>query len=64
MHKPYDTAAKEILGHNPDSWMAYLSLKSDGPIRIIDADLAAVTAEAEKVYRVGGRRAHLVHIEL
>jgi hypothetical protein len=64
MHKPYDTAAKEILGHNPDCWMAYLRLKSDGPIRVIDADLAAVTAEADKVYRVGGRRAHLVHIEL
>jgi Domain of unknown function (DUF4351) len=64
MHKPYDTATKEILGHGPNSWMAYLQLKASGPIRVIDANLAAVTAEADKVYRVCGRGAHLVHVEL
>jgi predicted transposase YdaD len=26
MHKPYDTATNEILGHGPNSWMAYLQL--------------------------------------
>jgi hypothetical protein len=64
MHKPFDTATNEILGHGPISWMAYLRLKPGGPLEVIDANLAAVTAEADKVYRVSGLGGHLIHIEM
>jgi hypothetical protein len=64
MHKPYDVSAKDFWAHDPDSWMDYLHLASGGPIRVIDANLSAVTAEADKVYPVGGAGPHLVHIEL
>ena len=64
MSKPYDISTREFLAHDPDSWMAYLHLNASGPIRVIDANLAAVTAEADKVYHVGGQGAHLIHIEM
>jgi hypothetical protein len=44
--------------------MAYCRLNAGGPIDVIDADVSTVPAEADQVYRVGGRRSHLIHVEM
>jgi hypothetical protein len=62
--KPYAVTTKDMLQRDPPSWMAYLRLKPGGPIDVIDADVSTVPAEADQVYRIGGRRSHLIHIEM
>jgi predicted transposase YdaD len=62
--KPYDVTAKDLLKRGPDSWMDYFGLNAGGPIQAIDTDLSTVPAQTDQVYRVGGRRAHLIHVEM
>jgi len=62
--KPYDVTTKDLLKRGPDSWMAYFRLNAGGPIQAIDTDVSTVDAQADQVYRVGGRRAHLIHVEM
>jgi hypothetical protein len=64
MSKPYAVTTKDMLQRDPPSWMAYLRLKAGGPIDVIDADVSTVPAEADQVYRIGGRGSHLIHIEM
>jgi hypothetical protein len=61
--KPYDVTTKDILRRDPPSWMDYLRLSPPGgPIDVIDADVSTVPAETDRVFRVGGPRAHLIHV--
>jgi hypothetical protein len=63
--KPFDATAKDLLETHPGSWMEYLHLRSQGPVRVINADLSTVTTEADKVLRVDDEpQPWLVHIEL
>jgi hypothetical protein len=63
--KPYDVTGKDLLRRDPPSWMAYLRLAvPGGPIEAIDADVSTVPAEADRVYRIRGRSAYLVHVEM
>jgi hypothetical protein len=64
MSKPYAVTTKDMLQRDPPSWMAYLRLNPGGPIDVIDADVSTVPAGADQVYRIGGRRSHLIHIEM
>jgi hypothetical protein len=64
MSKPYAVTTKDMLQRDPPSWMTYCRLKAGGPIDVIGADVSTVPAEADQVYRIGGRRSHLVHIEM
>lgn len=45
MAKPFDTAAKHALDLSAGSWLAYLRVVPDGPVRVMDADVSTVTAE-------------------
>lgn len=63
MPRPYDVTTKDLLQRDPASWLGYLRLETGGPVQVIDADVSTVPAEADLVYRVGGPRRHLVHIE-
>ena len=54
MFKPFDITTKSLLEGYPESWLAYLGLVPDGPVTVIDTDLATVTAEADKVFRIDG----------
>src|SRR5262245_64598052 len=63
MSMPYDATTKELLRRFPGPWLAYLGLAPSGPIPVVDTELSTVTAEVDWVYRVGGRRPHLIHIE-
>jgi hypothetical protein len=63
--KPYDVTGKDILRRDPPSWLAYFRLAvAGGPIDVVDADLSTVSAEADWVYRIGGRLVHLIHVEM
>lgn len=65
MSKPYDVTSKDLLWRDPPSWMAYLRLRAaGGPIEVVDADVSTVPAEADRVYRIRGRLAHLIHVEM
>lgn len=63
MAKPFEAATKQLVEAYPDAWLTYLGLQPTGPVAIVDADLAAVTAEADKVPRVDAPVPWLVHIE-
>ena len=64
MTKPNDVTTKDLLKRGPDSWMAYFRLNAGGPIQVIDTDLSTVPAQVDQVYRVVGRRSHLIHVEM
>jgi len=64
MSKPYAVTTKDLLQRDPASWMAYFRLSTGGPIQAIDADVSTVPAQTDQVYQVGGRGAHLIHIEM
>ena len=62
--KPYDVTIRNLMQPDPPAWMDYLRLHVGGPIQVMDTDVSTIPAQADWVYRVGGRRAHLVHIEM
>src|SRR5262249_21396032 len=47
----------------PQDWMAHLGLPRAVPVEVIDADLSAVTAGADKVLRVLDPTPWLLHLE-
>jgi hypothetical protein len=51
MPKPFDAATKYLIELRPGDWLAYLGLPR-AAVEVIDADLATVTASADKVLRV------------
>ena len=64
MTKPYDSTSKFLLEEFPGDWLALAGLTPRGPIELIDANLSTITAEADKVIRVGGPSPWLAHFEL
>lgn len=64
MSKPFDNATKELLERYAEPWLRCFGLVPDGPVRVIDADLSTVSAEADKVFRIDGPTPYLVHIEM
>jgi hypothetical protein len=54
MSKPFDNATKELLDRYPEPCLLCLGLVPDGPVRVIDADLSTVSAEADKIFRIDG----------
>ena len=64
MAKPYDVTTRDLLQRDPASWLAYFRLNATGPIEVIDADASTVPAEADRVYRIRGRLAYLIHVEM
>lgn len=64
MAKPYDSASKFLVDEFPGDWLALAGLPVAGPVEVVDANLATITAEADKVIRVGGAAPWLAHIEL
>src|SRR6266508_4531159 len=63
MATPFDATTKQLVEAYPDSWLVYLGLQPAGPVAVVDADLATVTAEADKVLRVDAPAPWLLHLE-
>jgi hypothetical protein len=59
----FDTTTKFLVETYPADWMTFLGLGPSGPVEVIDADLSTVSAEVDKVVRVGKRSPWLAHLE-
>jgi hypothetical protein len=61
--KHYDATLKDLLETDPSAWLEFLHVGQAGPIRVIDSDLATVTAAADKVLLLDGPTPSLIHVE-
>lgn len=64
MPKPYDAGLKVLVDEHLPDWLALVPRRPRGPVRVIDADLSAIKANADKVVRVGDKSPWLLHVEL
>jgi predicted transposase YdaD len=64
LSKPFDATTKELLERNPRAWLEFLLSRDVGKVRVVNADLSTITSEADKVFRVEGRKPWMVHVEL
>lgn len=62
MSKPFDVTSKFLIEQHPADWLAFAGWTAD-EVQVIDADLASVTAAADKVLRVSGPPPWLGHVE-
>jgi hypothetical protein len=60
----FDVSAKELVWDDPAAWLDRLGIGPPGPVEVIDSDITALTAAADKVIRVGGPAPYLVNFEL
>ncbi len=63
MSKPFDPTLKHLFEARPIDGLRYVGLSVTDPVAVIDADLSTVSAEADKVIRVGGDNPWLAHLE-
>lgn len=65
MSKPYDATSKDLIETDPAGWVAFLGCPTPpDAVRLVDADVSTVTAEADKVIRVGGESPWMLHLEI
>ena len=60
----FDVSAKELVWDGPAAWLERFGIGPIGPVDVIDSDITALTAAADKVIKVGGPEPYLVNIEL
>ena len=64
MAKPYDATSRTLLERHPEDWLPLVHLDRGLPVRVVDSNVSTVTAEADKVLRVGGPSPGVVHVEV
>jgi predicted transposase YdaD len=64
MSKPYDASTKYLVETHLADWLGLSRRQTSSPAVTIDADLATVTAAADKVLRVEEESPWLFHLEL
>ncbi len=64
MAQPFDITLKHLLEAHPADCLRLVGLTTAAPIEVIDADLATVSAEADKVFRINEPMPWLMHFEL
>src|SRR5438067_608426 len=64
MAKKYDAGLKVLLETHLPDWLTLVPRKPRGPVRVIDADVATVTADADKVVFVDDPQPWILHVEL
>jgi predicted transposase YdaD len=62
--KRYDVSTKELVWDGPAAWLERFGIGPPGPVDVIDSDITALTAAADKVIRVGSPEPYLVNLEL
>lgn len=62
MPTPFDATTKELVRFQPEDWLALLGLPP-APCELVDADLATVSTEADRLIQVNSAQPYLVHIE-
>ena len=63
MAKRFDATLKHLQEHYPADWARFLGVRTTEPVEVINADLATVTAEADKVFRIAAAIPWLLHQE-
>jgi hypothetical protein len=65
MPKPFDATMRELFELEPAAWLEFLGIPVPDPslVQVIDSNVSTVTAEADKVVRVGGPEPVIVHTE-
>ena len=63
MARQYDAATKYLVEAHPSDWLTLAGLPSAGSLEVVNADLASITAAADKVIRVGGPAPYVAHLE-
>jgi hypothetical protein len=58
-----DVTAKELIWEGAADWLARLTTGPIGKVTIIDSNITTMTADADKVLKVGGRRPYLLVLE-
>jgi hypothetical protein len=64
MSKKYDVGIKVLFDPHLPDWLTLVPRKPRGQVRIIDSDLATVTADADKVLLVEDPQPWILHVEL
>jgi hypothetical protein len=64
MSHPYDAGTKYLVQTRLADWLPLCGLTTTAEIQVIDADLATVTAAADRVLRVCENPPWLMHLEL
>src|SRR4051812_19551895 len=66
MAKPFDATLNSLIDVRPQDWVSFLAPRLGlvpGPAELLDTDLS-VTAQSDKVFRLTGPPAALIHLEL
>jgi predicted transposase YdaD len=65
MRKRLDATMRDLYELEPAAWMEFLGIPVPDPnqVRVIDSNVSAVTAEADKVVWIGGPEPVIVHTE-
>jgi predicted transposase YdaD len=63
MPKTFDSTMKERVERKPRPWVSLFLGRDVGEVRVVNADLSTITAEADKILRVVGPPAWIVHTE-
>ena len=66
MAKPFDATLNSLIDARPQDWVSFLAPRVGlvpGPAEVLDTDLS-VTAQSDKVFRLTGPPAALIHLEL
>ena len=61
--KPFDAATKQLVEMRPADWVEFLGLPLGTGAEVMEADLATVSTEADKVVRVQTDPPYLLHVE-
>jgi hypothetical protein len=64
MSHPYDASTKYLLEAHLDDWFPLCGRQTTARLDIVNADLATVTAAADRVLRVNEMPPWLLHVEL
>jgi len=63
--KPYDATSKDLIEADPAGWVTFLGCPvSPAQVRLVDADVSTVTADADKVILVESPSPWLLHLEI
>ncbi len=64
--KPFDVIGKTLMAGRPQDWLALIGVTDTGatPIELVDADLATLVQQADRVLLRGGDAAELYNLEI
>ena len=65
MSKPYDVTSKDLIEADPAGWVTFFGCPvPPAAVRLVDADVSTVTADADKVVRVDGPAPWLLRLDI